>query len=253
MTFKHFWINLFAGVAFLLFAVWLFTRPSFIQAFNLSDKGQIGDVIGGISTPFISLAGAILVFLSFKEQVTANRLQRDSLENEIKQNKIERTLSGFTAEFNSLKTDTSNLKFTHYDNGGRLEQHTYWKEHDGVLYAFHGIDAVEKYLRILPLAENEGIKCGVLYDLQFIIGNFISLFHSVHENNIISKEEKKDMLDKLLLFHYTKFRFVLAKIKHLNEKNERFKNQYSFFNATIAGADKILEIHSKEYKKKESA
>lgn len=71
MTIKKIWINFFAGVTFLFFAVWLFTKPSFINGFNLSGKGEIGDVIGGITTPIISLAGAILIFLSFKEQVTA--------------------------------------------------------------------------------------------------------------------------------------------------------------------------------------
>jgi hypothetical protein len=42
--------------------------------FDLSDKGGIGDAIGGITAPVIGLLGAILVFISFISQVRANSL-----------------------------------------------------------------------------------------------------------------------------------------------------------------------------------
>ena len=50
---------------------------SFFEFFNYSDKGQIGDTIGGITAPFINAIGAILVFIAFKEQVKANDLIKE--------------------------------------------------------------------------------------------------------------------------------------------------------------------------------
>jgi len=42
--------------------------------FDLTDKGTIGDAIGGITAPIIGIIGAILVYLSFRSQVIANKL-----------------------------------------------------------------------------------------------------------------------------------------------------------------------------------
>lgn len=50
--------------------------------FDLTDKGTIGDAIGGITAPIIGTIGAILVYLSFRSQVKANVLL--SNQNEFK-------------------------------------------------------------------------------------------------------------------------------------------------------------------------
>jgi len=52
----------------------LLTIPALFDFFVLSDSGQIGDAIGGITAPFINGIAAILVFIAFKEQVKANDL-----------------------------------------------------------------------------------------------------------------------------------------------------------------------------------
>lgn len=55
----------------------LLTLPAFSNYFNFSLSGQIGDTIGGITSPFINALGAILVFLAFKEQIKANNLIKE--------------------------------------------------------------------------------------------------------------------------------------------------------------------------------
>ncbi len=52
----------------------LLSLPSFFGIFNFSNKGQIGDAIGGITAPFINGLAAILVFLAFKAQIEANKI-----------------------------------------------------------------------------------------------------------------------------------------------------------------------------------
>lgn len=56
---------------------WIFTLPIFWDRFNYSSTGQIGDTIGGLTSPFINGLAAILVFITFREQVRANRLLQD--------------------------------------------------------------------------------------------------------------------------------------------------------------------------------
>lgn len=55
-------------------APWLLTSYSII---DLSDKGPIGDAIGGIMNPFIALSGVVLTFLAFYIQYRANQYQRE--------------------------------------------------------------------------------------------------------------------------------------------------------------------------------
>lgn len=69
-------------IASLFLAVYAFTRHSFIKGFDLRQTGQIGDTIGGISGPIINLLGAILVYLSFREQKKANDDQWKALNTE---------------------------------------------------------------------------------------------------------------------------------------------------------------------------
>lgn len=41
--------------------------------------GQVGDTIGGTTAPLIGLLSAVLIYLSFQQQIKANKLQHDSV------------------------------------------------------------------------------------------------------------------------------------------------------------------------------
>ena len=75
-------------ILFSFFAPGLFVKESNL-GIDFSDKGQIGDTIGGIMNPFIAIAGVLLTFLAFFIQVKANRLQRDLFRQELDSNKFE--------------------------------------------------------------------------------------------------------------------------------------------------------------------
>lgn len=84
------------------FAVFIFTRNAFIDSMVLTNTGQIGDTIGGITAPIFGLIGFILVYLSFKEQFKANQIQIESL----KQQQLDRVL---TDEYNLIENLLSHL------------------------------------------------------------------------------------------------------------------------------------------------
>lgn len=87
-------------IAFL--AVFLFTRNAISNMFMLTNTGQIGDTIGGITAPIFGLIGFVLVFYSFSEQYKANQIQIESL----KQQEHDRVT---TEEYNLLESLLTNL------------------------------------------------------------------------------------------------------------------------------------------------
>lgn len=54
---------------------YIFTRKSLFTILDFTETGQIGDTIGGIMNPFISICAVITSFLAFYMQVRANQLQ----------------------------------------------------------------------------------------------------------------------------------------------------------------------------------
>jgi hypothetical protein len=70
-------IMLFIGSLFL--SVYIFSQPAIWNYWDLSEKGSVGDALNGITAPFIGTVGAILIFISFNEQVKANKLQFTAL------------------------------------------------------------------------------------------------------------------------------------------------------------------------------
>lgn len=54
----------------------LFTIPSLCECLDFSETGQIGDTIGGITSPFIGILSVILLYLTLKEQIQFNKTQQ---------------------------------------------------------------------------------------------------------------------------------------------------------------------------------
>jgi hypothetical protein len=66
-------------VLFAIFAPLLFTGNLGIKSnYDFSKTGGIGNTIDGLTAPFIGILGAILVYISFRQQVKANERQIDS-------------------------------------------------------------------------------------------------------------------------------------------------------------------------------
>lgn len=62
-----------------IFMPFLLTRESCCGAFDFSKTGQIGDTIGGIISPMVSIVGVFLTFCAFYMQVKANSIQKDQM------------------------------------------------------------------------------------------------------------------------------------------------------------------------------
>lgn len=92
-----------------VFAPLVLTEES-ISFVSFIGKGEIGDTIGGITSPFIGLISAILVYLALKAQIDANiqvssQFQLQKFENQFyemirlhKENVNEMTIKGYDKE-----------------------------------------------------------------------------------------------------------------------------------------------------------
>jgi hypothetical protein len=120
---------------------------------NASTRGLTGDFLGGVASPFIGLVSAILVYLSFQQQIQANKIQMEALRQESKRNNIRSTL-------NILRSEISDLIL---ENPG--DDHK----------TYHGMQAFEKFVELLhrsgleSLTNNENVAdtiYGVLLIMQ---------------------------------------------------------------------------------------
>src|SRR5688572_2364388 len=70
------------GTIFAIIAPLILTRNWGLISFM--NTGQIGDTIGGIATPIVTLIGSVLVFYALQAQIDANRLINSQFSQQIK-------------------------------------------------------------------------------------------------------------------------------------------------------------------------
>ncbi|MBN1969756.1 MAG: hypothetical protein JW870_10340 [Candidatus Delongbacteria bacterium] len=75
-------IILIVGSFLTFFAPSILTMPSIRQFWNFTETGNIGDTIGGITSPIIGLMGASLMFYSIILQYNANKRQDKAILNQ---------------------------------------------------------------------------------------------------------------------------------------------------------------------------
>lgn len=80
----------FSLILFSFFAPYLFSKIQTEISFD-SNSGVIGDTIGGIMNPFISISGVILTFLAFYIQIKANENQLRLLQLQLRAEKLVET------------------------------------------------------------------------------------------------------------------------------------------------------------------
>ncbi len=96
-------------IAFLIsFTPYLFTQFQFIQGIDFNKTGGIGDTIGGITAPFINIFAAFLVYFgALKEQIKANDIQVNSLNEEKLRHENEAKFNTAISELNWCSDDIS--------------------------------------------------------------------------------------------------------------------------------------------------
>lgn len=81
-AFKGYLLPVLGFVIILFLAVYFISRPAFWTIWDLSNTGSIGDALNGITAPFIGTLGAVLVYMSFRQQLRANEIQFKALRDQ---------------------------------------------------------------------------------------------------------------------------------------------------------------------------
>lgn len=101
-NFKDPIVILIIGLFLVLSLPWLLTHSAFSRSLDFSNTGPIGDTIGGITAPFLSLVGSYLVYLALKAQISANILLQNQIDSEREENQISKLYSYLNESINSF-------------------------------------------------------------------------------------------------------------------------------------------------------
>ncbi len=86
-------------IIFSFFAPKLLVKKATSQALNFTETGSIGDTVGGLMNPFITLAGVMVTFLAFYIQYKFNEFQITEFKKEIKLNQDKYDKDKFENQF----------------------------------------------------------------------------------------------------------------------------------------------------------
>lgn len=107
---------LISGILLILASPWIF-----VQLHEFEHTGDIGDTIGGITSPFVGLLGAVLVYLALREQIRANELTTNQFNKQDRDDKINRFESRFYQLLALHKATVDEISLTGYD-GKKIEK-----------------------------------------------------------------------------------------------------------------------------------
>lgn len=98
MKHKNILIIVLVAVLLSFFCVIVFTRPAISEFYDLSNSGNIGDAIGGITSPVIGLISIILLYITLNKQIESIKDQKIKNESDM----IFLLINQFEVEYNSF-------------------------------------------------------------------------------------------------------------------------------------------------------
>lgn len=198
-------VILIVGILLIFLSLFVFTRPALFESWDFTDTGQIGDTIGGISAPVINLVGAFLVYISFKEQIAANKIQSDALEDEKNKNKTYKELENHMVLFDEIRNTLNKQEFT-----VKIEPYA---NPDGsssspTIITYNGINALEEYVKRIEDTPNPFSEYyrqvysthGQYISFHFILSAILDLLNRI-EFNVKNKENRDYLFDMVKRFY----------------------------------------------------
>jgi hypothetical protein len=138
---------------------------------DIHNKAALGDTINGLTAPLIGIIGAILIYISFKEQVKSNKFHFEALHEQREWDLLYRL-------YEELKDDLRNLQ-PYY--GGRYHQ-------NDILDAF--------MTKVMSDDQEVSPYPDVSKYLDYIFKQFAFLSLRISQNDILGKTEKVHLIEK---------------------------------------------------------
>lgn len=212
------WILL-LGILLVVVSPIFLIQPSILQFF--SGKGDIGNSIGGITGPFVGLIGAILVYLSFEQQIEANQTQRKALRNEIMLNQIKSEYETLDKHLTEIKDEFYKLK---YRRGLLAIQLNH--PHKGSI--LEGGDAIEAYSHDI---KNYGDQIYLdTIEFEYSFRYFFLLINTFHEQlttSVVPEQQKFYLAKKFLYFYESKIKWQMQLLDRHTLESEENSGQFT--------------------------
>lgn len=225
--FNYQFVLLIIGTILILFgSTYVFTRPAIFDFFNFNKTGEIGDTIGGITSPIINIIGSILIYVSFKAQINANKIQFRLVQIEIQSQTFDRNFEIALDLFKELKADYKALQ--HNTSIGQAALNIF-------VYEIDNISTKEKFI--------SSTKKPIYVDWQFILCEYDLLI-----NHILNSKMRKDERHKVFTIVYNFYVIQLEySINNISPQLEKFEIDMDSFNMI----EKFKKLH-KNYLENES-
>jgi hypothetical protein len=194
---------------------------------DIHNKAALGDAINGLTAPLIGIIGAILIYISFKEQVKSNRFHFQSLQEQREWDLLYRL-------YEELKGDLKELQI-HY--GTRYNQH----------------DILEAFMNKVKADDlSESAYPDVSKYLDYIFRQFSFLSFRIAQNNILQESEKVHLIEKTRQIFNLYFESYYSTIVN-TEWNSRFsisfRQNFEFGGKAVIRLNSIsMEILKAKYK-----
>lgn len=213
-------------------APYLFTQWS--SGIHFKGLGEIGDVIGGVTAPFVNLLAAYLVYKSFTAQIQANAQQRKDHNTQMNVILNEQTINFLMNLFNNIEKDYIENESSHKEHG--------WGNQ--LVEGFFKLDKCKEYLdkpksNFDPITgtyhSNHYLRYGI-EDIKISLPKVIFIYHNF------------SMLTDILLKSLTKTsdKNVIYTVRYITSKTGNLfrSNSYNF----LLGKDIQSYTHAEEMK-----
>lgn len=172
---------LWLGIIFCILSPFIFTRGFFNENLNFSTTGQIGDTIGGITSPISNLLGAILVFFALKAQIEANNLIQEQFDDQKSEEVNRKKLLYITELVNIIRTDIQEFSFSYKDGNYKFN--------------YSSSDAIYQFLKSIRNGKHE-LSYEEFAKQNPKINELVNLFQIFHKQIDLIKREDISDFDK---------------------------------------------------------
>lgn len=210
------------GVFIALISPYLLTRPSyFTKGFDFTTSGQIGDTIGGLTSPIINLISALLIYFSFREQNKANEIQKIAIHAESIKTEQQREIDFLTRQIELVdskldsfeyleKTKLTSVERNNVTGSNRTESEgiAVYKGANGIMLYISELLRVAHPSGLFETSETELFSLSYFNDFYYIIKELDKTFDFINSSNIDIKIKDR-LLQKLNLLYSCKIQTAL--------------------------------------------
>lgn len=218
MTTKQFVTGIIGFALLMTVFLLLFSQWKILSFLNFADKNEAANFVNSLTAPVIGIAGAVLVFVSFREQVKANRMQFTTITEQ-------RDLELLYKFYEELKQDLQRMQA---ESGSKYEQ-------PAILDSLMNYIIADKPESPYPEFEQY---------LHYVFRQFVFLSNRIKRNTSLSPSETVYVIDKIQYLYDLYFKSYHTKLTRILLEKEFGKSMKNALQQVHVQMEKLASIHA---------